>query len=81
MSYATRVLIAVDQVVNAVIGGQPDETLSARAWRLREQSWAWGLARRVIDAAFSLFGRDHCRLSFESEQARRHLPVAYRPAE
>lgn len=81
MSYATRVLIAVDQVVNAVIGGQPDETLSARAWRLREQSRTWGLARRVIDAAFSPFGRDHCRLSFESEQARRHLPGAYRPAE
>lgn len=78
MTYPKRVLISIDQVLNAIIGGQPDETLSARAWRLRSQSRLWGSTRLVIDALFSPFEREHCRLSFESEMARRHLPGAYR---
>ena len=28
-----QILIAVDQLANAVIGGWADETLSSRAWR------------------------------------------------
>ena len=33
MSYLLRLLIALDQLANALIGGHPDETLSARAYR------------------------------------------------
>lgn len=34
-----QILIAIDQLANAVIGGWADETLSAAAWRT-EQSGA-----------------------------------------
>ena len=30
--YLYRVSIAVDQLFNSILGGWPDETLSARAW-------------------------------------------------
>lgn len=32
-AYIKNVLIGVDQLVNAVIGGWPDESLSSRSWR------------------------------------------------
>ncbi|CAD5377374.1 Pseudouridine synthase [Pseudomonas sp. OF001] len=75
-------LIAVDQFVNTLVWaagegfGLADETLSARAWRLRERK-SWGLARRLIDLVF-FWEVDHCEDSFRVEQARRHLPPTYR---
>lgn len=75
-----QVAIAVDQVLNTVVWlpgdgfGFADETLSARAWRLRTQSNAW----RVIDALF-FWQKLHCQHAYESERLRRHLPQEYRP--
>ena len=33
MAYLHNLLVACDQLVNAVMGGWPDETLSSRCWR------------------------------------------------
>ena len=33
MTYMEGVLIALDQLFNALVGGWPDETLSSRCWR------------------------------------------------
>lgn len=33
MTYLEGVLIALDQFINAILGGWPDETLSSRCWR------------------------------------------------
>lgn len=52
MSYIRRLLIAVDQLLNAVLGGWPDETLSSRAWRW-EQDGVRSWPRKFIDALFS----------------------------
>jgi len=71
------VLIAADQFCNALIGGEPDETLSARAWRLRKRSCLWGFARRIIDIIFFL-DSDHCETSYLSELLRKQLPNEYR---
>lgn len=35
--YAFNVLVAIDQFVNAVLGGDPDETLSSRAAKRADQ--------------------------------------------
>lgn len=77
MTWLRNVLIAVDQLANAVLGGYADETISARCWRLRKKR-RWAVMRAVIDAAFRPIERDHCRLSFESEQDRKQMPQAYR---
>lgn len=73
-----QLLIALDQVLNTVTWikgdgfGYADETLSARAWRLREQSNAW----KRIDRIF-FWDKDHCRTSYDAEMMRRHLPREY----
>ena len=73
-----NLLIAIDQLVNTLVWingdgfGLPDETLSARAWRLRGQSGAW----KRIDALL-FFDPDHCRTSYESEMQRKQLPKEY----
>lgn len=68
--------IALDQLANAIIGGEPDETLSARAWRLRQRP-AWGRAQRIIDRLF-FWEAEHCRASYDSEINRQQMPGIYR---
>lgn len=72
-----QILIAFDQLLNALLGGWADETLSARSWRLSAKYRAMRAVRIVIDAVF-FFDKDHCRTSYLSEIERKHLPVEYR---
>ena len=75
--YFLNILIAIDQLVNAVFFGYPDETLSARCWR--EQRWC----RHLIDVLFfwqydKFFG-GHWSASFDSryfDKIRRGWDVA-----
>ena len=76
MTYGKNLLIAVDQLVNAVIGGYCDETLSSRAWRW-EQDGVRAWPRRFIDRLF-FWEQDHCRESFQSEREGRQLPPELR---
>lgn len=76
MTYYKAVLIAVDQLVNALLAGFPDETLSSRAWRWEKdgvRSWP----RRVFDRLF-FWEPNHCRESYQSEREGRQLPPELR---
>ena len=76
--YLLNVAIALDQVLNALRGGSPDETLSAAAWRTEQKGrWLGRIFRPLIDLVFLLLEKDHCRTAFESERLRRHLPKEY----
>ena len=59
-AYLLKLLISLDQLVNTVLGGECDETLSARCWRR-------GYTRRIalLDA---IFGENHCKHSYMSEK-------------
>ena len=71
-----QVLIAIDQLINALLGGWADETMSSYAYRLRiERNILW--VERVIDALFFL-QKDHCKTAYESERARKHFPPELR---
>jgi len=75
MPYAKAVLIALDQLGNAVAGGWPDETISSRSWRWHVsgiRSWPC----RALDF---IFGDRHCKDSFDSERLGRQLPPEARP--
>lgn len=78
--YAYKLLVAVDQLVNALLGGWPDETLSSRCWRWHKdgvRSWPC----RIIDIIFwwdTAGGSRHCELSWESERKGRQLPPELR---
>ena len=67
MTWIKANLIALDQAANALLGGWPDETLSARCYRERRYR-----AEAFIDWVF-FTQPHHCRAAHESEIERRHL--------
>lgn len=70
MNYILQVLIAIDQLFNALLGGPADETLSSRAYRLRHNKY-WNVFRFFLDLAFNIIGhKEHCRESFLYEYIR-----------
>ena len=76
MTWGKAVAVALDQLVNALLGGWPDETLSSRAWRWETNGKrAW--PRKLIDRLF-FWETAHCRESYESERARRQCPPELR---
>lgn len=78
MWYILNVLIALDQLINTLIGGSPDETLSARAYRNEQQGKVLGkVFRPVIDFIF-WFDKEHCKTSYFAEQYQRQFPPYYR---
>ena len=66
MTYGKRTLIAVDQLLNTLLGGWPD---GVRAW-----------PRRVVDGLF-FWQREHCKSSYESEREGRQSPPELRRQE
>lgn len=75
-SYPHRVLLGFDQFVNTICGGDPDETLSARAWRNKDKTQYWGVARIVIDTIF-FWQPDHCYRSYLWEKNHGHKSNQY----
>lgn len=71
--YLINVLIALDQLVNALFRGWPDETLSSRCYRLSGRYWYAAACRRILDFLFRPFGPEHCREAWESERTRKHI--------
>ncbi len=71
-----QVAVAFDQLVNTLMGGYADETLSARAWRHHlDGSRTW--PRWIIDHLF-FWQTNHCKEAYESELLRKQLPDIYR---
>jgi hypothetical protein len=77
-----NILIAVDQflwVLTTLGNGEPDETISAAAWRMeRDGKIAGRILRPLIDTLFRPFEKEHCWLSYQSELSGAQLPSSYR---
>lgn len=71
-----QVLIAIDQVFNALLGGHADETLSARAYRQRHKK-RWYVVMTILDTVF-FWQKSHCLEAYVSEIIRAHLPSEYK---
>ena len=79
LRYILNILIAIDQLVNTMIGGYPDETLSAAAWFGEQQGkLVPRIMRPVIDFIFWPIERDHCAKAFRAERKGLQLPEGYR---
>ena len=72
-----QILIAIDQVFNALLGGYADETLSARIWRNQNKNRFYKVALVVVNGLF-FWQANHCRGAYFSEMTRKHLPKEYR---
>lgn len=80
--YLYHLLVALDQLANAVLLGHADETLSARAWRVdQEGKWFGAIFRPAIDLMALVltlgWDRHHCRTAYESELRRKQLHPHY----
>lgn len=74
--YLLNVLIGVDQLLNTICGGKPDETLSAACYRLKDRQ-PHKAFRFIIDLLF-FWQKGHCKISYDAEQQRLQLPKSYK---
>jgi len=64
MRYLVNIFLTIDQMLNTVLLGHPDETLSSRLGRsIGHERYTWvKYLRRVVDFIF-FFEKDHCKAS------------------
>lgn len=78
MQYLLHIAIAFDQMLNALLGGGADETLSSRAYRADRDGKLFGrIFRPVIDTIFFWHTR-HCYDSYLAEVQRRQYSKNFR---
>lgn len=80
MTYLLNNAIALDQQLNTILCGEPDETLSARAWRTEQTGKIFGkFFRPLIDALMLVFTfqSGHCRQAYLAEVGRKQLHKDY----
>lgn len=70
--YVKRVLLGIDQLGNTLMGGAPDETISARTGRLRKKK-GW----RVLAWALNKIDNGHVEGAICSERTGRQQDKAY----
>ena len=71
-TYLLNILISLDQFINVLFLGQPDETISSRAWRCKDANSFWGVMHSLINKLF-FFQKDHCYKSYLAELERKHI--------
>ena len=72
LSWPLKILIAIDQLGNAIADGNPDVTISARvgefARRVDKNQLFWRTLESIINLAFlPVDGPDHCYNAFKNE--------------
>jgi len=62
--YIWNILIAIDQFFNALLGGDPDETISSRAGKRKDtQLWA-----KCLCWLLNKLDTQHCKESIEEDE-------------
>lgn len=78
VTYIANVLIALDQLLNAILFSSPDETLSSRAYRADRDGKVFGkLFRPCIDTLF-FWQQRHCFHAYLAEVGRKQLSQNFR---
>lgn len=69
LGYVTRVGDAASQLVNVALlwGKNPNESVSGRSWRMKDQSKGWGWVKASIDYVFD---ENHCERAYINDVAR-----------
>jgi len=57
--------ISLDQLVNTILGGDPDETLCSRAAKAKRENKLWG---RLLCKIMDYFDKGHCENSIEKDE-------------
>lgn len=77
--YGYHVLIAIDQLFNALTGGAADETFSSRCYRgailAEKPRKRWRFWFAFVNGLF--FDKQHCQTAYESEVKRKQYPPEF----
>ena len=60
--YLWNILLGLDQFANAILGGDPSETISSRADKAMRAGKRWGC---LLCRFLSLIQKDHCQKSVD----------------
>lgn len=63
--YVWNLLIALDQLLNTLLVGNPDETLSSRAYKASLKGKAWGC---ILCKLLDKIDKNHCAESVERDE-------------
>lgn len=79
--FVWQLLLAIDQLLNVLLFGWADETLSSRAYRMSMRTdgifgWRWRVCATLINGLF--FDRNHCHDAYLSERDNLQLPPEFR---
>ena len=78
MRWLDHVGTALSQLLNAILFGFADESLSSRSYRSQHKR-RWRVMRALIDAAFwPIEGAGHCERAYWREMERWHSPPEMR---
>lgn len=83
MIWPLNVLVAIDQLGNAIAGGNPDATISARVAHFSQHApashrWYWQLLMKIIDFSFyPIDGDEHSRIALEKDKDERFIQGNY----
>lgn len=79
MSYLGNILIAIDQLGNAIAGGNPDCTISGRIGYYANHAqgitkWYWRILEYIVNTTFyPLDGPDHCHYAYHNDQGEEYI--------
>ena len=80
--YLLNILVSIDQLISAVLAGDPDETISSRLGKAvrgdygKLQSYFWLPFAKLVDLIFlPLDGPNHCARSIEEDEGARAIPI------
>lgn len=65
--YIWNILVWLDQGLNTLFCGDPDETVSSRAGKAQRNNKVWGC---VFCRFLDLFEKDHCKLNIEEDEGK-----------
>jgi len=68
LSYFRRLFVAVDQLLNVIFGGDPDETMSSRAGKDARRGKVFAC---ILCKFLDLFEKDHCEKAIERDRGKR----------
>ncbi|NBI43239.1 DNA helicase UvrD [[Haemophilus] felis] len=80
-NWGYHVVIALDQLFNALLGGAADETLSSRTYRgavlAEKPKRRWRVLYRIIEGVFFWEKGKHCEIAYKSEVERKQYPQGF----
>ncbi len=70
-----NILIALDQLLNTIFWGDPDETISSRAAKARLEGACWGC---FLCKMLDLIDKKHCEDALEHDEGKNSVMAIYK---